>query len=144
MNNDLIDHLLGEASLRPSPVRRLTLRLLEESTRPVSALDIEMALETVDRSSISRTLTAFTSAGIVHVIDDGSGSTKYELCRHSGDDDNHSDLHPHFHCLECGRTICLTSVAVPPMPLPEGFEARTANYVIKGICDRCSAKIKTK
>lgn len=139
---DTIDRHLIDASLRPSPVRRMTLKLLQESTTPISALDIEVALETVDRSSISRTLSAFVNAALVHVIDDGSGSTKYEICHHHGNHSDHTDIHPHFHCTECGRTICLTDIPLADVTLPDGYLPLSTNYVIKGLCPRCSSKVR--
>lgn len=130
---------MSEAGLRPSPVRILVARAIAGAGRPVSSLELERALETVDRSSITRTLVLFSSKGLVHSVDDGSGSVKYELCRHFGEEHD-ADLHPHFHCLSCGRTFCLDSEPIPPVALPEGFEASSANYVIKGLCPSCRKK----
>jgi len=31
-------------------------------------------------------------------------------------------------------------INVPSVDLPEGFEVRSVNYTIKGICDKCSRK----
>lgn len=131
-----IEALLASAGVKPSPVRVLVCKVLQSSQRPLSTLDIEERLVTVDRSSITRTMQLFTDRGVVHAIDDGSGSTKYELCHdHTNDDDRH----PHFHCLGCGATYCLSDLPVPPAgPLPEGFSARSVNYVIKGYCPQCS------
>lgn len=142
MNMSDIESRLKDSGLRASPIRILIGRFLERSGAPVSALDIEIALETVDRSSISRTLNSFAAAGLVHLIEDGSGSTKYEYCRHSDDLLEHSDLHPHFHCTGCGRTICLSEETVPAVTLPEGYQVSSVNYVIKGLCDACSVKAK--
>lgn len=37
----------------------------------------------------------------------------------------------------CGPTLCLEDIPVPEIPLPEGFEAHYANFVVKGICKNC-------
>lgn len=131
------DSLLLQAGIRPSPARILVARELMAAGGVMSAQQLEERLLTVDRSSITRTLTLFSARGLVHVVDDGSGSVKYELCAHPGGSGRHSDLHPHFHCLQCGDTVCLDTVAVPTVPLPTGFRATAVNYVIKGICPRC-------
>lgn len=137
MNNQEIQEKLKDAGLRPTPVRMMVYRLLDSSDSPMSSLDLETALETVDRSSISRTLASFSSAGIVHLIDDGSGATKYETCHaHNGEDDEH----PHFHCISCGRTICFDHLPLPRLELPEGFTQSSVNLVVKGQCDRCAKK----
>lgn len=131
--------MLEGAGMRPSPVRLLVARAIESAGRPVSSLEIEQALETVDRSSITRTLVLFSSKGFVHSVDDGSGSVKYELCRHCGEEHDR-DLHPHFHCLECGATYCLEHTPMPHIELPCGFESRSANFVIKGLCPKCTGR----
>lgn len=136
MNNH-IESMLTEHSVKPSPIRILVLKEIAAAKNPVSSLDLEHRLITVDRSSITRALSTFVNASLVHAIDDGSGSTKYELC--TGGDGVHgdTDLHPHFHCIRCGETYCLTESEIPPVSLPEGFQKITANYVIKGICKKC-------
>lgn len=132
-----IEEMISAAGMRPTPVRLLVARAIAQATCPVSSLDIERALETVDRSSISRTLVLFSEKGLVHSVDDGTGSVKYELCRHCGEEHDR-DLHPHFHCQNCGTTYCLEDTPIPVLELPGGFEARSANFVIKGLCPKCN------
>lgn len=135
------EELLIRAGIRPSPIRVMVLRCMADAPGPLSSLEMESRLDTVDRSSITRTLTLFAGCNMIHTVDDGSGAAKYELCRapghtghgHGTDD----DLHPHFHCIGCGTTYCLDDTGIPEIPLPEGFVAATANYVIKGYCPRC-------
>ena len=133
-----IDRILKEKGIRPSPVRTLVYRILDKSRSPLSVQDMEMELETVDRSSISRCVGSFHKAGIIHAISDGSGTVKYELCRahhsHSG-----SDEHVHFRCELCQRTICLSDTPIPHLNLPDGFFADKFNFVVTGICDRCQS-----
>lgn len=132
--------MLERAGIRPSPARTLTLKILAESGAPLSALDIEQCLETVDRSSITRTLALFTDSHLVHVISDGSGSMKYEICSDCLSDARHSDEHAHFHCRVCGKTVCLTRFALRFPELPEGYVAENATFVITGLCPDCSRK----
>lgn len=131
------EKILEEAGVRVSAVRILVLRTLYAAKKPMSGMEIETALESVDRSSISRTLSLFASHGVVHTVDDGSGSVKYELCRDHSANHTHSDEHPHFHCEKCGTTICLENATIPQIELPEGFKAHSTNFVIKGICPKC-------
>lgn len=128
--------MIESAGMRLTPVRLLVARAIDGAGRPVSSLELERALETVDRSSISRTLALFSAKGFVHSVDDGSGAVKYELCRHCGEEHD-SDLHPHFHCVACGSTYCLDSIPVPAVDVPAGFEPHSVNYVIKGLCPKC-------
>ena len=131
-----VEKFLENGGVRITPVRILVTRVISAAAGPLSSLEIERELRTVDRSSISRTLALFAEKGLVHSVDDGSGSVKYELCHHCGEEHD-DDLHPHFHCLRCGRTFCLENEAIPPVVLPEGFAAESVNYVVKGFCPDC-------
>ncbi len=130
---------MAEHGVRLSPVRLLVFRTLWTACAPMSSFEVEKALETVDRSSVSRSISLFLEAGLIHAIADGTGSVKYEVC-HSDGDDADSDEHVHFRCERCGRTICLPDVPVPEVKLPGGFIGRQRNFVITGLCDKCSDK----
>ncbi len=135
MQEELIKQMESHG-VRATAVRLLILRTLFEAERPLSSLDIERRLDTVDRSSITRAISIFLEKGILHNIDDGTGATKYEPCRaHSH---SHDDLHPHFHCRSCGQTYCLEEQRVPIIDLPEGFTVHQVNYVIAGCCRNCN------
>ena len=71
-----------------------------------------------------------------HWDDDSGDGVRYELC-HSHHDDEDDDVHVHFYCEKCHRTFCLEDTPVPPVSIPEGFEPRTVNYLLKGICPDC-------
>lgn len=43
--------------------------------------ELEDALESVDKSTVFRTLSLFAARHLLHEIEDGSGSTKYCICR---------------------------------------------------------------
>lgn len=107
------------------------------ASRAVSLAELEGMLGTVDRSSIFRTLGHFLQNRLIHDIEDGSGSVKYEVC----DSDSAcsvADMHAHFFCEVCHRTYCLKKVQIPVTTLPEGFVMHSVNYTVKGICERCS------
>jgi Fur family ferric uptake transcriptional regulator len=131
------DKILEEKGVKPTANRILIVKALDRFDHPISLAQLEDALETLDKSSIFRSLTKFVEHDIAHVIDDGSGSLKYELCYgehgHSVD-----DMHAHFRCEQCGRVFCFESQHIPMFELPEGFKALHANYVIMGICSECS------
>ncbi|MBD5237311.1 MAG: transcriptional repressor [Bacteroidales bacterium] len=137
MADEEIIEKMNRLGVRPTAVRIMVGRLLLTADHPLSGLEIEQVLDTVDRSTITRSLSLFTEKGIVHVIDDGSGAAKYEWC--DSHDDSDSDRHIHFHCVNCGRTFCLHSNPIPDIPLPEGFLAESANFTIAGKCDKCTS-----
>jgi Fur family ferric uptake transcriptional regulator len=60
--------LLKSRSIRPTPVRILVLRALQEQDCAVSLMALEAELKTVDRSSIFRTLNLFLEQHLVHQV----------------------------------------------------------------------------
>lgn len=138
-----IEHRMKETGVRPSPVRNMVLQTIYKVGHPLTAREIEDSLGTVDRSSISRALAVFQDSGLVHCISDGTAADEYEFCREPHDD-SHTDEHVHFHCEICGRTICLHETKIPQVPIPAGFTAKSANFVISGVCNKCNAKLLLK
>lgn len=130
------EKILEAAGVRPTANRLLVLRALLAAHAPVSLIELETGLETLDRSSISRTLTLFADHDLVHLLEDGRGITKYELC-HSHDHTALNDEHPHFYCEKCRRVFCLDSEIVPLVSVPAGFEVRSVNFMLKGLCGDC-------
>ncbi|MDR0668235.1 MAG: transcriptional repressor [Prevotellaceae bacterium] len=129
-------HLL-KRGIKPTAIRLLLLKAMTEKNDVVSLTDLETELETVDKSTIFRTLTLFHQYRLLHTIDDGSGSLKYALC-----DDACECLpeqqHVHFCCSVCRRTFCLRDTAIPLISIPQHFVVESINYVLKGVCGTCA------
>lgn len=125
--------------VKPTAVRLLVFSALQMAARPVSVADLETSLQTVDKSTIFRTLTLFLEHHLIHGIEDGSGAVKYELC-HGEWDCSVSDMHLHFFCERCHRTFCFKDMPIPEVDLPEGFAMHGVNFVIKGLCPDCVDK----
>lgn len=134
-----LESRLESHGIRPTSSRLLILRVLADADHPLSGQEIEDALETVDRSTITRSLALFVEKGTVHLIEDGSGSAKYELCT-SSHAHHHDDMHVHFHCSRCGRTFCFNEIEIPPVNIPEGFIPDSTTYLITGVCPACRQK----
>lgn len=135
--------LLHHKGVRPTAIRLLILDAIAAMQRPVSLLELEAKLGTVDRSTIFRTVTLFLAHDVLHGFEDGSGSLKYELC---DGDDAHSvdDMHTHFFCEACHRTFCMKTTHVPQVALPEGFVQHSVNYVVKGLCADCRRRAERR
>lgn len=134
----IAEHLEARA-VKPTANRIVILKELMHAGSPLSLTELETRLETLDKSSIFRAVTIFANKGVVHAIEDGSGQIKYEFCR--GEEGcSIDDMHVHFHCERCHRTICFSEMPVPIVNLPDGFVKESVTYVIKGICDRCAAE----
>jgi Fur family ferric uptake transcriptional regulator len=135
MNNKYVE-MLQERSIKPTANRLLIVRTLANAGRPLSMAEIESDAKTIDKSIISRTLSLFRDKHLVHAVEAGGDSVRYELCR-SHFDDEHDDMHVHFYCERCHRTFCLDS-SVPCVEVPEGYLVTSVNYMIKGVCPECS------
>lgn len=134
MENILLSH-----GIRPTSNRILVLRTLQESDYPLSIKDFTTRIISLDKSSIFRCLRYFAEHHLIHEVEDGSGALKYELC-HTEHTEEHTDMHPHFYCECCRRTICLSDIPLPMVPLTDGSIVHSANYVIKGVCGKCASK----
>jgi len=129
--------ILTRKGVKPTPNRLLVLDALLRAASPMSLADLETDIDTMDRSSIFRTLAVFVSHDIAHSIDDGSGSVKYEVC-HGEDHCSVDDMHVHFYCESCHRTVCFEDLHIPTVPLPEDYTPRSVTYLVKGICPACA------
>ena len=140
-NDPSIEDRLLERGIRPTALRVLILREIMgmEEHLAFSLLDLENRLDTVDKSTIYRTINHFHKQLLIHSIDDGTGSIKYSLCS-PGCDCSLTDSHIHFSCSNCHRTFCMEKLAIPKIKLPEGFHYDTVNFVFKGVCKECSSK----
>ncbi|MDN3706948.1 transcriptional repressor [Myroides ceti] len=132
-----LENKLLKRDIKPTSVRLLILKSMTEFKTAFSLTDLETALETVNKSTIFRTLHLFLEKLLIHTIDDGSGSMKYSICS----DDcmcTLGELHVHFTCNKCKNTYCLESISIPSIQLPEQFLLQNVNFVMKGLCSKCS------
>ena len=146
MTEQHIIELLEHREIKPTAMRILVLRTMLKCSDAFSLQSLEDSLESVDKSTIYRCITLFLTHHLIHAIDDGTGSIKYAVCAsscHCGEDGEHlDDLHAHFYCERCHRTLCLSRIQVPVVSLPANFMVNDINYVLKGLCPDCAAKIQ--
>ena len=136
MVKEHIISLLGKCGIKATANRILVAVALADAGRPLSLMELEDRIETIDKSGIFRCLNTFKEHHLVHSIEDVEG-TRYELCL-SHDSEHDDDTHVHFYCERCHRTFCLDNIHIPPVVLPKGYDPRTSNYLVKGICPECS------
>ena len=141
MNNHKKEYLLllDDHGIRPTANRILVAEALDRAGRPMSLMELEDRLLTLDKSSISRCLTLFKEHHVVHTLEDGSDAVRYELC-HSHSHHEDDDQHVHFYCEKCHRTFCLHDTPIPSVELPDDYVALSVNYMVKGICASCKNK----
>ncbi|MGV3640106.1 MAG: Fur family transcriptional regulator [Adhaeribacter sp.] len=132
-----LDLLLQQKQIRPTAMRLLVLDYLLQQSSATSLNDLEAWFHRSDRVTLYRTLKTFEEKGLVHKIDDGTGSVKYARCQDDCLTHAHQDLHVHFNCKVCGETFCLPTSRIPGIPLPDKFQAEEVNLVMKGVCGNC-------
>ena len=130
------ERVLMQHGVRPTAVRLMVYRAVAAMHDTFSMADVEMALDTVDKSTVFRTLSLFAAHHMLHETEDGSGSRKYCLC-HNDHVCSIGELHCHFYCESCHKVYCFDHLPVPPVPLPDGFDAHSVNYMLKGYCPDC-------
>lgn len=133
--------MLEKHGIRPTSNRIVVLKALAAAMNPSSISDLENKIVTIDKSGIFRSLMLFREHRLVHVLEDGDGGVKYELCL-SNDEDEDEDMHVHFYCEQCHRLFCLHDMPVPQVDLPEGYSMTTVNYVVKGTCPQCAERCR--
>lgn len=142
------EKILEGHGVKPTSNRILVLRALLGSERPLCLADLEYELQTLEKSSVQRVLTLLLEKGVIHTMEDGRGITRYEMChgnhRHSMYEveedvkaEDADDMHAHFYCEKCKRVFCFPDIPAPLALLPAGFETRSVNYMLKGLCPEC-------
>ncbi len=135
-----IELVLKNHHIRPTAIRLLVYKFLRDREVAVTLNDLEAGFDRSERTTLYRTIKTFEKNGLVHQIDDGTGISKYALDEKVAETGMPQDLHLHFHCDNCQETVCLTDHKIPHISLPQGYISKDINLVIKGICDKCSAK----
>ena len=130
-----VEHLMAEHGVKVTANRLLIARALEQAGRPLSMMELEERLESIDKSNVFRALVAFKEAHLVHVLE--GDPVRYELC-HSHHEDHDDDLHVHFYCVKCHKTYCLEEIPVPSVQAPEGYQVQEESYLLRGICPQCA------
>lgn len=132
-----IEKRLKAKEIQPTAMRMLILDYFVKQPSAITLMDLERGLAPSDRITIYRTLKTFEEKGIIHSIEDGTGATKYALCKEDCTADQ-CDIHIHFYCFECKETICLPKSRIAEVKLPDGFLSEELNLLVKGKCPKCS------
>ena len=127
---------LKQAGLQKTAQRLAVLDVFARAEHPLTASDVFERLslgQKVNRVTVYRILTSYTSKGIIREFESKRGIHFYERIEPGG-----LPL-PHFNCRACGVMICMT--ASPPLGSWEkmvnepGFEIE--NISLSGLCRQC-------
>jgi Fur family ferric uptake transcriptional regulator len=121
--------------VRKTKSLELVLNEFESLTTAISVIDLIKKLNSkLNKTTIYRILEKLEDDGIVHSFLGKNGIKWYAKCRNCSKS-NHSDVHPHFECIDCGKIDCLTvEVKIPSIP---NREIRSSQILFQGICESC-------
>jgi len=133
MKND-IEELLHSKGLKKTKVRVALLQHFMHMEHAQSYNDLQEALvNEIDKSTLYRNLTNFEQVGIIHHINDHSGTAKYAY----GESPVRGNEHAHFVCECCETVYCMDGLGPLQFEVPRGFKANKVQTVVKGICSKC-------
>ncbi len=140
------EKILSYHGIRPTQMRLEIYKFLKRKQSAVSFSDLKKAFvqksetnKTANRTTFYRNLKIFEDKGLIHQINDGTGVAKFAISGENNKGKYGSDLHLHFHCTDCGKTICLPN-KIPEESLPDDYKINDVNLVLKGICVKCKKK----
>ena len=140
------EKILSNHGIRPTQMRSKIYRYLRRKQSAVSFSDLKKVFaeksennKTANRTTFYRNLKIFEDKGLIHQINDGTGMAKFAISGENTKSKYGTDLHLHFHCTECKKTICLPN-KLPEESLPDDYKINDVNLVLKGICVKCNEK----
>jgi Fur family ferric uptake transcriptional regulator len=135
-----LENIIRNHSLKSTPSRVDILKVLAEKNKVLMLPDINKYLKNkaIDRITLYRTLNIFQEQGIIHKVPDANGGIGYALCKHERINHSHQDDHVHFKCNNCQTLVCLEKIEIPRIKLPRKYKSEKLNFLVEGICDKCS------
>ena len=113
--------------------------LLNEFTEDATALSTVELIRRLDRvlnkTTIYRVLDKLEDDGVLHSFLGFDGIKWFAKCI-ACSKTNHSDIHPHFQCVSCGKSECLDlTIDIPDIT---NREVLFTQLLIKGKCGLCA------
>lgn len=114
--------------------------LLNEFNKGLEAISAKKLIENLgsefNKTTIYRVLDKLEDDGVLHSFLGKNGLKWYAKCNGCSAN-KHSDLHPHFQCLDCGKVDCLAvNVTLPKIP---NRKIEVSQLLIQGKCEACFA-----
>ena len=113
----------------------LLLNEFKHESTAISVINLIKRLDSkINKTTIYRVLEKLEDDGTLHSFLDSDGIKWYAKCS-SCTKSEHSDIHPHFQCTDCGKIDCLPmEVHVPKIP---NREVTASQILIQGKCEAC-------
>jgi len=95
---------------------------------------VELTEKHMNKTTVYRILDRLEHEGIVHSFLGKDGLKWYAKCSECTSH-QHSDLHPHFQCNDCGNIECLSVDIKIPVILDRQIDS--ADVLLQGTCPNC-------
>jgi len=141
--HDKARHMLKDAGLYCTKARMAVLGVLLEASSPLPQDQIaeQPTVAAFDKVTVYRTLDCLTQVGLVHRAFMHKRAWHFELADHCTE----RQCHPHFTCVNCGKTHCLTDTSLPMVKIArDGFVVSRQQVRLEGLCPECSASRVSK
>ncbi|UCD48853.1 MAG: transcriptional repressor [Phycisphaerales bacterium] len=128
--------MLKAAKLYRTEARIAVLKVLMQTRSPLRQNQIAKRLPAkhLNKVTIYRTLESLVDVGLVHRAFMQERAWHFELAHHC----SATQCHPHFTCLSCGQTHCLTGISMPMAESPyKGFVISRQQVRLEGVCPAC-------
>ena len=134
-----IEELLKRHHLSTTSVREEILKVFIRSHSPISMSELkERMSKDCDRVTLYRNLKNFTRKGILHEVYLDKQESKFVLPENIVNPDKNYSEHLHFKCTNCDMVKCLTDQEIMTIKLPDGYTMQEVNFVVFGLCNKCS------
>lgn len=130
--------LIRATGARLTRPRTRVLTFLLDQGGPLTHHEIQEQLpgDPFDTVTLYRVLEWLTENGMVHRI---VGADQVWRFSTSAGKQRHD--HAHFQCTTCDAVTCFNDVPLPRrVKMPAGFTSEEVDFLIKGVCPRCSGK----
>jgi Fur family ferric uptake transcriptional regulator len=129
--------LLKNAGFNVTKAQILVIQELLKAKRPLSRKELvqELGRNCPDKVTVYRIMEKFCAENLVHKAFLKGKAWKYELAHNCTE----KQCHPHFTCVSCGETFCLTDLSLPLIKgLKKGFVFHRQQVKVDGLCPSCS------
>ncbi len=115
------------------------LKVFIENRSPISMHELKTRMEkNCDRVTLYRNLRKFTRKGILHEVYLDKQESRFVLPENIVNPEKQYAEHLHFKCMQCNMVKCLTDQEIMKVSLPEGYSMLETNFVVFGLCNKCS------
>lgn len=133
--------IIAGRGARSTRARADVLATLLAAHQALTHHDVEERLKRrhdIDRVTLYRVLDWLVEQGFAHKLAGDDRVWRFSTSGEGGGAPGSGHAHAHFHCVECGKVVCLDEARMPPIAVPPGFRRREVEVTVKGSCDRCS------